>query len=174
MGVDNCREICELSSVAITSVDNNAFQHGYEGARLLAALMGGRSAPVQPLVVAPGALHVRASTDIRATQHPHVAAALKVIDEHFSDVELTPQQVAAQVPMSARRLHDAFQKFVGRSIYQEIVQRRLQQALKLVQNTDSKLWDISESAGFRSPEVMSRLFRRKLGQPPSYYRSSVR
>ena len=171
LGVDNCREICELAPVAVSSIDNNAFHHGYRGAELLNELLSGSSSPDEPIRVKCGALHVRQSTSILATRHPHVATALRYIAEHFADPILTPEQVSAQVPMSARRLHDAFVKYIGRSIYEEILDRRIQCALKEIKKSDRKLWDISESSGFGSPEMMSRLFRRKLGQPPSAFRN---
>lgn len=171
LGVDNCREICELAPVAISSIGNNAFQHGYHGAKLLNELLSDNPAPKEPLRVPPGALYVRQSTSILATRHPHVATALRYIADHYADPELTPKQVAARVPMSDRRLHDAFVKYIGRSIYQEILERRIQCAIKLIKGTDRKLWDIAENSGFGSPEMMSRLFRRKLGHPPSSYRN---
>ena len=67
-------------------------------------------------------------------RHPQVATALRYIAEHFTDPILTPEQVSAQVPMSARRLHDAFVKHIGRSIYQEILDRRIQ--LRLERNQE--------------------------------------
>ena len=170
LGVDNCRVICELAPVGISSIDNNAFLHGYEGAKQLDQLMNGHPAPSAPVLIPPGALHVRTSTDILVSRHPHVATALKYIEDHYTDRHLTPRVVAAQVPMSERRLLDAFLKHAGRSVYQEIVHRRLQHALRLIQSTDQKLWDIAEVSGFTSPELMSRLFQRQLGHPPSSYR----
>jgi len=172
LGVDNCREICELAPVSISSIDNNTFQHGYEGAKLLNSLLTRHAPPAKPIRIPPGALYVRESTNIIATRHPHVATALRNIAEHFSEPDLTADHVAALVPMSKRRLNDAFVKYVGRSVYQEITHRRIQHALQLIQNTNQKLWDISENSGFNSPEVMSRLFRRKLGHWPSSYRQS--
>lgn len=171
LGVDNCREICELAPVGISSIGNNAFQHGYQGAKLLQGLLDGNPAPAEPVRVPPGALYVRQSTNIIATRHPHVATAMRFIADHYADHELTPKQVAARIPMSERRLHDAFVKHIGRSIYQEILERRIQCALHLIKETDRKLWDISESSGFGSPEMMSRLFRRKLGHSPSSFRN---
>ena len=172
LGVDNCREICELAPVAISSIDNNALQHGYQGAQLLNDLLNGSPPPTAPIRVLPGALHVRQSTSIMAIRHPHVATALHHIADHYTDPELTPKRVTAKVPMSERRLHDAFVKHIGRSIYQEILEQRIQCALKLIKETDRKLWDIAETSGFGSPEMMSRLFSRKLGQPPSFYRNA--
>lgn len=170
LGVDNCREICELAPVSVSSIGNNAFQHGYQGAKLLQDLLDGKPAPKDPIRVPPGALYIRQSTSIMATQHPHVATALRYIADHFENHELTPKLVAAQVPMSERRLHDAFVKYIGRSIYQDILERRIQAALHLIKETDRKLWDISEDSGFGSPEMMSRLFSRKLGHSPSSFR----
>jgi LacI family transcriptional regulator len=170
LGVDNCPEICELAPVALSSIGNNAFQHGYEGAKLLQDLLDGKPAPTEPIRVPPGALYVRQSTSILATRHPHVATAMRYIAEHFADPTLTPKRVATQVPMSERRLHDAFVKHIGRSIYQEIIERRIQCAMHLIKDTKQKLWDISEVSGFGSPEMMSRLFKRQLGHSPSFYR----
>jgi LacI family transcriptional regulator len=170
LGVDNNFEICELAPISISSIDNNTFRHGYEGAKLLHRLMLGRAPPGEPVIVPPGALYVRETTSVMATRHPHVATALRHIAQHFAEPDLTPDHVAALVPMSKRRLNDAFIKYTGRSVYQELTHRRLQHALQLIQKTDRKLWDISESAGFNSPEVMSRLFHRKLGHWPSSYR----
>jgi len=170
LGVDNSFEICELSAVSISSIDNNTAQQGYEAAKLLHKLMQGEPPPEQPSLVPPGALHVRASSDIMATRHPHVAVALHYIADHYHELSLTPKKVAAQTAISQRRLHDAFTKYVGRSIYQEITHRRLQKALKLVQTTNVKLWDIAEACGFKSPEVMSRLFTRTFGHAPSFFR----
>jgi LacI family transcriptional regulator len=173
LGVDNCREICELSAIGITSVDNNAFGQGYEGARLLEELMAGKTAPPVKRVIPPGALYVRASTDIMATRHPHVATALNCIEERFADPALSPKDVADLVPMSERRLHDAFIKYVGRSVHQEITRLRLQKAVSLIRNTNNKLWVIAEASGFSYPEHMSRLFRQRLGHPPSHYRQGA-
>ncbi len=173
IGVDNCREICELSPIGISSIDNNTALQAYEAAKLLHKIMQGMPPPETPIRIPPGALHTRDSSDIMATRHPHVATALHYINDHYHEAGLTPKSIAAQVPMSERRLHDAFMKYVGRSLYQEITHRRMQRALQMVQSTQTKLWDIAEACGFKSPEVMSRLFSRHFGRSPSYFRSSA-
>lgn len=170
LGVDNCSEICELAPVPLSSIGNNAFQHGYEGAKLLQSIMDGSPAPASPMRVPPGVLYLRQSTSIIAARHPHVATAMQFIADHYTDPGLTPKRVATQVPMSERRLHDAFVRHIGRSIYQEVANRRIQHALQLIKNTDQKMWDISELSGFGSPEMMARLFRRQLGNTPSSFR----
>lgn len=173
LGVDNSREVCELGQVALSSVGNNAFQHGYEAAGLLQRLMDGEPPPREPLRIPRGSLHARQSTDIIAARHPHVAAAMRHIAEHFTDPGLTQEKVAAQVPMSGRRLHDAFVRHIGRSIHEELVERRLRQALRLIKETDRKLSDIAEASGFKTPETMSRLIHQEYGQPPSSFRRNA-
>ncbi|RMD83585.1 MAG: helix-turn-helix domain-containing protein [Lentisphaerae bacterium] len=170
ISVENDRYLCELGTITVSSIDNNALRQGYEAARLLDRLIHGEEAPEEPVYIPPGALHVRESSNLLAVRHPHVANALRQIAQRFRDPELKPAHIAARIPMSARRLHDAFVKYVGRSMYQEITHRRLQYAKKLIQETDQKMWDIAQSAGFSSPEVMSRLFSRWFGHPPSYFR----
>jgi LacI family transcriptional regulator len=172
LGVDNCREFCELGPIALSSISNNALQHGYEGAKLLQHLLDGGAPPAEPVRVPRGALHSRQSTDIIAARHPHVAAAMRHIADHFTDPALTPEAIGAQIPMSERRLHDAFVRHIGRSIHQELVERRVQHALRLIKETDRKMSDIASASGFNTPETMSRVFQREFGQPPSSFRKS--
>lgn len=170
MGVDNCREICECSHVTITSIDNNAFMHGYDGAKLLDSLIVGEPAPAGPVFVPPGPLHVRDSTDIMAARHPLVVAAMQYIADNYTRSDLTQSEVAAQLPITQRRLHDAFTKHTRRTMVEEIQHRRIQHAMQLIQATNRKMSDIADESGFTSAELMSRIFRRKLGHPPSIFR----
>ncbi len=171
LGVDNSREFCELGPIPLSSIGNNAFQHGYEGASLLHRLLEGDPPPQEPLLITRGALHPRQSTDIIAAKHPHVAAAMRQIADHFTDPDLTPGIIASKIPMSDRRLHDAFVLHIGRSIHEELVERRVQHALRLIKKSDRKLSDIAQVSGFKSPETMSRLFQREFGHPPSHFRT---
>lgn len=170
MGVDNCREICECSHVTITSIDNNAFMHGYDGAKLLDRLIAGESAPTEPILVPAGSLHLRDSTDIMAARHPLVGEAMQYIAANYTRRDLTQSEVASKLPITQRRLHDAFAKHTRRTMVEEIQHRRIQHALQLIQTTHRKLEDIAGESGFSSAELMSRTFRRKLGHPPSTFR----
>ncbi len=170
LGVDNCREICECSHVTITSIDNNAFMHGYEGAKLLDHIMQGKPAPPAPILVPPGPIQLRDSTDIMAVRHPLVVDAMQYIAENFTRSDLTQSEVASKLPITQRRLHDAFAKHTRRTMVEEIQHRRIQHALQLIQTTNRKLVDIAGESGFSSAELMSRTFRRKLGHPPSTFR----
>ncbi|MGL5019966.1 MAG: AraC family transcriptional regulator [Luteolibacter sp.] len=170
LGVDNSREFCELGPISLSSIGNNAFQHGYQAAHLLQRLLDGELPPQEPLLVPKGALHPRHSTDIIAAKHPHVATVMRHIADHFTDPNLTPGLITSRIPMSDRRLHDAFVRHIGRSMHEELVERRVQHALRLVKQSDRKLSDIAQNSGFKSPETMSRLFQRNLGHPPSHFR----
>lgn len=171
LGVDNSREFCELGSLSLSSIGNNAFQHGYQAASLLQRLFEGEPPPQEPLFIPKGALHVRHSTDIIAAKHPHVATVMRHIADHFTDPDLTCGVISSQVPMSSRRLHDAFVRHVGRTIHEELEERRVQYALRLIKQSRRKLSDIAQDSGFKSPETMSRLFQRNLGHPPSHFRN---
>ena len=170
IGVDNTHEICELGPISITSIDNNIERQGYEGAKLLHKIIQGANPPDEPIIIPPGHIHVRQSTDILLTRHDKVAKVLRMIEKEYQNSSITASLLSKRIPMSSRRLHDAFVKHVGHSISYALTQRRLNHALQLIQESDLKLWDIAEQSGFASPEVMSRLFRRKLDNPPSFFR----
>lgn len=171
IGVDDSRPLCELSPVPLSSIDNNSYQQGYQAAALLNDLMENGKTMGPDKRVAPGALYPRRSSNQLVASHPNVASALRYISKSFRDPNLTAQRVAEKVPMSERRLHDAFLRTVKRSIFHEIMDRRINFAKKMIKESDRKLWDIAEQSGFASLEGMSRIFKRRTGHSPSYFRS---
>ncbi|MEM8971683.1 MAG: substrate-binding domain-containing protein [Pseudomonadota bacterium] len=169
LGVDNDLLRCEFAPVPLSSIDDDQQKQGYEAASLLDQLMDGEQVPEQTLIK-PREVFTRVSTDILAIDHPKVAAALKLIWNHFKE-QLTAGDVAEAIPMSSRRLHDAFQKHVGRTISQEIKRRRVEHAQRLLtQSPPMKIDVIAWESGFTSGDRMAKVFVSMTGETPSAYR----
>ncbi|MEM9752041.1 MAG: substrate-binding domain-containing protein [Planctomycetota bacterium] len=173
LGVDNDQLRCEFAPVPLSSIDDDQQTQGYEAARLLDRLIQGESVEPQNLVE-PKTVATRVSTDILAIEHPKVAAALRLIWKHFRE-PLTASDVADAVPMSGRRLHDAFAKHVGRTISQEIKRRRIEHAQRLLTKTPPmKLEAVASESGFTSGDRMTKVFVATTGETPSAYRKRLR
>jgi len=64
LGVNNDRLICDLTHVPLSSVDDDEYRIGYEGAALLDRLMRGARPPRRPVTIEPKGVVIRKSTDL--------------------------------------------------------------------------------------------------------------
>lgn len=171
LGVGNDELRCPLAPVPLSSINDNAQGIGQQSAVLLEQLMNGRPCPLQPLMVPPLGVVTRQSTDILAIEHPMVARALKAIREQF-DQPLTAEGMIADVPMSRRRLHDAFVRALGRSVSEELTRLRVAHAKRLLSESPSKLHEIATACGFNSEARLVIVFTRLTGMTPGEYRKA--
>jgi LacI family transcriptional regulator len=171
IGVENNEFICDVSPVAITSIDSNREQLAYRAAELLGKLMNGESASL-PTVVQPKGIVIRQSTNALAIDHLEVAAALKHIWEGF-DKGITANDVVAVSRMSRCGLYHAFERRIGHSIGDEITRKRLEKAKALIRDSELKMHEIADMSGFSSAEHFSRAFTRLMKTTPTAYRRNV-
>jgi LacI family transcriptional regulator len=170
LGVDNDDLLCELSDPPLSSVIPNAHRTGYEAARLLDEMMGGRKARGETHLIPPLGIATRQSTDVLAIEDRNVARAVHFIRQHACD-GIKVNDVLRAVPHSRRLLESRFKKFLGRTPHEEILRVRLNRVKQLLTETDLSLEQIAERAGFAHVEYLSVAFRREEGMPPSAFRS---
>ncbi len=169
IGVDNDEVLCEIGFPPLSSVWPAHNQAGYEAAALLDKLMKGGARPAHPILVAPGGVVTRVSTDVLAIDDRHLSKALRVIREH-SGVELTNDQVASCAGLSRSILQRRFREKLGRSIHDEILRVRLKRACQLLRETELPLIEVAERAGFKHQEYLGAVFKLRLGKTPAQYR----
>ncbi|MBN2512426.1 MAG: helix-turn-helix domain-containing protein [Sedimentisphaerales bacterium] len=84
---------------------------------------------------------------------------------------ISVDSILTQVPASRRTLERRFQKIHGHSIYEEIMQCRLNRAKRLLRETRLPIKTVAYLSGFSCPDRMRRSFERFLAQPPSEFRN---
>jgi len=173
IGAGNERAYCENPWIALSSIDLNFYQVGWRAAALLDQLMDGAEPPPGPLLVEPGELVPRQSTDVMAVDHPDVAAALRFIARN-SDRAIQVQDVADAVATSRRTLQRRFRDKLGRSIAGQIEALRLERLKRLLVSTDEPVKSLAPRCGFRSFHHLYRAFVRVEGIPPNQYRKRRR
>ena len=173
LGVGNDELRCEFAPMRLSSIDDNLTGSGYTAAKLLDLLMRKKRPANRCIYIPPVGVITRESTDIMTLPHPHVQAALAAIQARFRESINAPELVKT-IPLSYRRLHDAFKKLVGHSITDEVNRLRLEHAMRLLVDTDDKLLAIAHASGFSDDVVMSKLFRREKGMPPGAFRHLAR
>ncbi len=182
IGVDDDEFVCELSDPPLSSVAQAARRVGCEAARLLDELLkqqrsrsGAEGLVAQParLVVPPIGVVARRSTDTMAVGDPVIADVIHRIREQATR-GLTIAELVSESQLSRWQLEERFRRAVGRSIHDDMLRVRLEEARRLVTTTDLPMKSITPRAGFRSVAYMTTLFRRHFGMPPAAMRAACR
>lgn len=173
IGVDNDELLCDLASPPLSSVIPNAHRTGYEAAALLNKLMAGRTVPPKAHLIPPLGVAARQSTDVLAVDDRDIARAVQFIREHACE-GIAVGDVLQAVPLSRRVLEQRFQRLLGRTPREEILQVRLNRVKQLLSETDLPLYLVAERTGFEHVEYLSVVFKRETGVTPSAFRADVR
>lgn len=170
LAIGNEPILCDLATVPLSSVDIDSKTIGYEAASLLDRLMAGRKAPSKPTLVQPLGVVTRTSSDCLAIPHTDAAKALRYIWEFYHEPTLTPQEVAMEIGMTRRRLDQLFRTCLGRTISQEISHLRIDEAKRLLSETEMKCHQIARTVGFNNSLAMNRTFKRLVRCTPIDWR----
>jgi LacI family transcriptional regulator len=169
LGVDNDELLCELSTPRLSSVIPNTHRTGYEAAALLERMMKGERLGGIEVRIAPIGVHRRQSTDVLATDDPHVVQALRFIRDHAVEA-INVNDVLRAVPLSRKVLETRFKNLLNHTLHDEIIRLRIDRVKQLLVNTDLTLADIAGRTGFEHSEYLSVAFKRETGFTPAAYR----
>jgi LacI family transcriptional regulator len=172
LGVNDDRLICDFTAVPISSIDDNEHKIGYEGAALLDQIMKGASPPLKPILIQPKGVHIRKSTDlldISAVPDLQVAIAVRYISENYTKAIQT-DDVVCEAGVSKSSLQNRFLRHMGHTIHDHILRKRIEQAKKLLTESETKTAAIAQEAGFGSRERFSKAFKLATGMSPAEYR----
>lgn len=172
LGVDNEDILCELSVPPLSSIALNLERIGWEAAEALASFMDGRPGR-EAAAVSPREVVERESTRTLATGDALVDRALGAIHGAAAG-RLTVARLLLSVPCSRRTLEKRFRATLGRSIHEEIIRRRIDEARRLLRDTTFTIAYVAEETGFANAQRFYAAFRKLQGATPGAYRRSYR
>jgi LacI family transcriptional regulator len=173
IGVDNDEIICNLSNPRLSSVDVRTCNIGYEAAALLDRMMAGENAAGEPVILSPGTVVPRESTDLLATEDRELADAIRLIREHACE-GLRLKDFVRMTNLSRRTLERRVRGLLGRSPKEEITRVQIERSQKLLAETDLSVAAVAKKCGFGQPKYFSQVFHAKVGIPPASYRREAR
>jgi LacI family transcriptional regulator len=174
LGVDNIELVCEATVVPLSSVRTNLTEVGYRAAEQLDRLMKGEITNDEPVkLIAPNSVVRRQSTDVLAVSHSGVVSAIRFIRENFGQ-PITIDDICDYTGLSKRGLEKAFLKHMGRSPASELRRLRIQQAKRLLTETNDKVEYIAQSCGYSNSSNLSCPFKKDTGLSPREYRNKYR
>jgi LacI family transcriptional regulator len=140
---------------------------------MLDQAMQGYSSPERTVQVPPLGVVTRQSTDTLAITDENLVSALAFMNQNLS-AGIQVQDVARAAGISRRALEHRFAKTLGTSPAAYLTRARLDLVRKLLAETDMPVGDLSDRAGFCSPEYMTTVFRREFSTTPLRYRKGMR
>jgi LacI family transcriptional regulator len=169
MGVDNDELICNLSDPPISSIVLDVEKGGYEAGRLMDQLIHHQRKEPFNIVIRPTRFELRKSTEKYNITNEYILQVVHYIEKNFAS-EINIEELTRLVPLSRRNLEVKFKNEMGTTIYQFILNCRIDYFTHLLLTTNRPLFDLAIDAGFSDYKNISRLFKRMKGCTPLEYR----
>lgn len=173
LGVDNDELICNLSHPSISSIVTDDENGGYNAGKMLHRLIvSGKTTPFN-IVIDPVRIELRQSTEKYNISDKHVLKAVSYIDENIVS-DLSIENLTEILPLSRRGLEMKFKNVMGISIYQYILDNKMEYITDLLITTDKSLLDIAISMGFNDVRNVYRIFKKYTGYTPMDFRKKYK
>lgn len=99
-----------------------------------------------------------------------VKKTILYIYQHYSNSDLSAENIAEHFGTNINRLNAAMKKETGCTVWKMLIQVRMEKAKKLLDFTDKKIADISEEAGYKTISYFSNVFKKYYGISAQEYR----
>ncbi|MBR1837149.1 MAG: substrate-binding domain-containing protein [Kiritimatiellae bacterium] len=173
LGMDDNAVLCQHSEPNISSVHFDGRRAGYLAAQMLSSMMDGRPAPPRDSVrYGIAAVVGRASTATTPSLAEVVQKALDYVDAHACEGASLPE-VVRHCGYSRSLVTRRFRQTTGMSVEEALRRRRLDEAKRLLRETNETGETIAARCGYESPCALRRAFRRDEGKTMSEYRAAA-
>ncbi len=127
----------------------------------------------QLVLLARGAVSIRAPESRAALRAAHLDAARAVIARHLNSPDLSAETVATLLGVSLRQVHVLFEP-TGMTLHRSIMAMRVAEACRLLGAMPERpVSEIAFACGFDSLATFYRVFRSIAGMSPSNHRQAV-
>lgn len=100
-----------------------------------------------------------------------VERAKDYIAGHYTDEGLSVETLCAHIHLSPTYFSTLFKREVGMPFTAYVTKVRMEEAVRLLRETDEKTYRIAEATGYSDPNYFSYVFKRQFGLSPSKFRA---
>ena len=101
--------------------------------------------------------------------HPTVLKAYEYINEHYAE-DCSLERLSDAVSMSKNYFHTLFTEQVGKTPYEYVTEKRIEQAKERIVAGERSMYEIALEVGFCSQSHFTKVFRGVTGMTPMEYR----
>lgn len=116
--------------------------------------------------------HDSTDNSIPQAESEAVRKACLYIEENLYD-DIQRNDIAAHVFLNPDYLNRLFNKELGKSITQYIIEQKMKKARRLLTNTDLSITEVCSQVGYPNMSSFSYAFRRHTGYTPTAYRKKT-
>ncbi|MEA4994899.1 MAG: helix-turn-helix domain-containing protein, partial [Petrimonas sp.] len=169
LGVDNDELICNLSHPSISSIITDDENGGYQTGKMLQNLILNKNNVPFNINIDPVRIELRQSTEKYNISDNHIKTVIDYINENIR-LDISIDELTAIVPLSRRNLEMKFKVATGTSVYQFILDKKVDLISTELLTTDKDLLDIAIEMGFNDVRNVYRIFKKKTGYTPVSFR----
>lgn len=162
------------SRPSLTSVMPMGEKIGFEAMKVLEGMMAGGPGPSDRIRLDAMDLHVRQSTGVLRAQVCDIAAALDYIQQQACHGLSVARLLQDTQQVSSKTFHTHFKAATGQTPGEAILARQMEEARRMLSQTELSITLVAEKSGFGSSSDFSRRFRLMTGKSPSDYRREAR
>ncbi len=166
--VHNC-----CRTMQISGIDRDEDGKYKAAVRLLDKMMRGRADRSTIITIAPKGVITRRSTDVKAVDDETLRRATEIIASDISE-HFGPSKIAADIGIPLRSLNKMSRSELGHSVLDEIARLRIEEAKRMMLDSDEKLASIAAATGFCNASYFSKVFREIVGESPRVWRAKQR
>ncbi|MEK3832873.1 response regulator [Paenibacillus sp. FSL R7-0128] len=107
------------------------------------------------------------------TSHPEIQKILHYLHEHYAE-DITVKSMSQYVMMAENYVSTLFKKKTGHTLIHYLHRVRVDQAIRLLTDSDLPVYEIGNRVGFVSDNYFIKIFKRLTAQTPSQYRHQQR
>lgn len=172
LGVDNDELICNLSHPSISSIITDDENGGYQTGKMLQNLILNKNNVPFNINIDPVRIELRQSTEKYNISDNYIKTVIDYINENIR-LNISIDKLAEIVPLSRRNLEMKFKEATGTSVYQFILDKKVDLISTELLTTDKDLLDIAIEMGFNDVRNVYRIFKKNTGYTPVGYRKNI-
>lgn len=96
----------------------------------------------------------------------------RYVDLHYDEPDLSLSRLAEEFHVSSGYIGRAFRQLTGKTFIDYLIHVRIRSALRLLDRTDLKIYEIAEKTGYSTQHYFCTAFKQVLGVSPSDYRAN--
>ena len=170
IGIDNEEMVNYLSRISLTTVMQGTRRIGFIAAQMLySKLQDIESETTRLVVVPPGGVKERMSTNVQQASDPLVARALTFIRENIHK-PLKVIHILNYLGVSRTLIDNKFEKALGCKVHAVILKEKIRTCRGLLENRNIPIADIPALAGFPSINYFYDFFMKQMSITPAQYR----
>ena len=157
------------ADIEISSIPLAQDELGVQAALLLREQMDG--APARSLTLLPLPVLARESTLRQGGHHGLLVRRVEAVFRENLAMPFSIKTLCRRMGFSQRTLELAFRNDRHLAPYQRLLDMRMEESRRLLQETDHRVNQIGEQVGYPDPQQFSAFFRSRQGTSPSTYRA---